>query len=338
MKQEDRLIAQVRESFSSFLSIEHSTKQMESVSESDPDLYVGLLLGLLRRQRRDIRYYLRRDCGIKVRYFGQLGLSFEQHVVSRKHYPDQRPRTKEEYERYVLFRSLTALMAWLDFMWGHMIAALYLSLQKGEEPAPAMLAAYYDCRRQGPLTEAPSTDLEPDETLREQAVAQVTGWAAAKIKRHEPLDDDFLWRLIPASLEAWSDMDPNEPMRSGSGRTNFISRVRASLRRFGRGERQRAHERKLLEKWQNSVTQGNDEIGEVEDREMARRKLTYVEELVERKGFLAPRQYEAYKLDRQLDCDTKAVADAMGTDEATVRQQRMRYRRKLDRACEAAGF
>lgn len=338
MKPEDRFRARVREFFDSFLLVERDTVRMEYLSDPEPNSYAGLLLGLLRQQRRDVRYYLRRDFGIKVRYFGTLGLSSEQRVVSRKHYPNQSPRTEYERERYETFRNLTALMAWLDLIWAHMIHALDLALRRDEDPGPTMLAAYYECRRLGPLTAAPSSDLESDHALRERSAALVAGWAAAQIKRHGAISDDLLERLIPASLEAWGAMEPNEPMRSGSGRTNFISRVRASLRRFGRGDRKLARERRLVDERLDPTSQIDSDIFGDEDLERARRQLAYIQELVEREGFLSPRQRQTYKLDRKLNGDTDAVAHEMGLDESTVRNHRMHYRRKLKQALKAAGL
>jgi DNA-binding CsgD family transcriptional regulator len=134
-----------------------------------------------------------------------------------------------------------------------MLSAYIRAHRNGEDPDVAALAALFKLWGSGPWAATPTNRAEPDDVLRELSAVTVAGWAGAHIslrseKRNHrveaalsentggslgPMFARLLEELVPATLIAWDELQPGEPLRPGSGKRNLVSRVEGLLGKIG---------------------------------------------------------------------------------------------------------
>jgi DNA-binding CsgD family transcriptional regulator len=130
----------------------------------------------------------------------------------------------------------------------------------GEDPGVAALSALFRVVGSGPGAATPTNRSEPDDVLRKMSATTVAGWVGAHISlgKHQRVRDalgentdgspganfaKLIEELVPATILAWDELQPGEPLRPGRRETNLVSRVEGLLQKIGSeaAEKQQAH-------------------------------------------------------------------------------------------------
>ena len=173
----------IRAAKAEWLELEEKTKYFEQKASENPRLYASSAFYHIRGTRRHVRRLLRKKFGVKVRYFG---FRSQQYIASRKRFPYYHPaQTPQEYYDYVQFVGLSNLLRVYGVRWFAMHSAYIKVHRTGEDPAAAACAALLELHRQGPWAAIPTSEEEPDDTLREMSAKSVAGFVAAHIHRTE---------------------------------------------------------------------------------------------------------------------------------------------------------
>jgi DNA-binding CsgD family transcriptional regulator len=223
------------------------TKGFEKKASENPNIYASSAFYHIRGTRRHLRRLLRKRFGVKVRYFG---FRSQQYIASRKRFPYYPPRSPEEYYDYVQFSVMSNLLRVCDVQWAAMHSAYIRAHRNGEDPDIAALSALFRVFRSGPGVAAPTNRSEPDDVLRKMSAITVAGWVGMHISlaKHKRVRDALseytdgspganfarlVEELPPATILAWDELQPGEPLRPGSGKTNLVSRVEGLLQKIG---------------------------------------------------------------------------------------------------------
>jgi DNA-binding CsgD family transcriptional regulator len=260
-QQDDNTADKVRASIYEWRESKKRAKYFEQKANGNPRFYASSAFYFIRGTRRHLRRLVRKRFGVKVRYFG---LRSKQYIASRKRFPYYRPRSPQDNDDYVQFSVMSGLLRVHDALWAAMHSAYIRAHRNGEDPDVAALAALFKLLGSGPWAATPTNRAEPDDILREISAVTVAGWAGAHISlRSENRDQRveaalsentdgspganfarLLEELVPATLIAWDEVQPGEPLRPGSGKTNLVSRVEGLLGKLGSegAEKQKPHE------------------------------------------------------------------------------------------------
>lgn len=184
---------------------------------------------------------------------------------------------------------------------------------------------------------------------RQMASNAMAGWALSELswsgefgsRLRRALDNRYgslLQELPAASLIAWEDREPQEPLRpAGAREKNLVSRTDENLRGLGN---EAVIKDKLAEVELTEHARPPEEdpgYEEVERRLTAEQELNQLEVWVE-KAALSEQEKQVYKLDRQYDEDTRRIARELGKSDGHVRVVRKNYRDKINEARKAAGL
>lgn len=198
------------------------------------------------------------------------------------------------------------------------------------------------------------------ESERLAAINTAAGWSRANLSwtgkpgdaLRRAVDEEyerFLEELPSASLIAWRDREPEEPLRStGCLEKNLARRAAASIEKVGNEDATRPG--KLVHdafgpKGQEEaggpvgeVIGSHDELlDEVELRLTAEQELNQFTAWGE-KAKLSEQERRVRKLDVKTNLDTAAVAHELGVSAAQVRNVRKHYRDKIGKIRKAAGL
>lgn len=151
--------------------------------------------------------------------------------------------------------------------------------------------------------------------------------------------------LPTASLIAWEDRVPEEPLRStGKRQTNLARRIAAILEKVGNEDTTRLG--KLTHQIFGTAEQEEDRrvgqvVGEAEPlleefecQETARQELKQLRTWVENAGF-SGQEKRVYEADMRTDCDTAAIANELGMPAGQVRVVRGNYRKKIRKVADS---
>jgi len=342
------LLNEVRAHIDEWHASAEQTKYFEEKARENPRSYASSAFDFIRSRRRHIRRLLRKRFGVKVRY---SWFRSEQYVACRKRLPQYPPRNPQEYCNYVQLRFMSDLLRALDVQWGVMHSAYIEAYRSGENPDLAALDALFDLSRLGPVGASPTTRTEPDDVLREMQAKTVAGWVGSHISLNvnkrlsavlsERTDGsrganfaELLRNLVPATVIAWDELRPDEPLRPGSGKTNLVSRAERFLIKEG------SETAKLKRKGDLKGPPGSDiegeglkdaDLEEFELQETLRQQLNELQGWVESARF-SEQEKRVYELDLRMDEDTQAVARELGISDGHVRVVRKNYRDKIRRA------
>jgi hypothetical protein len=327
------------------------TKDLEEKAREDPRTYASLALDFIRSRRRHIRRLLRKRFGVKVRYFG---FRSEQYVACRDRFPRYPSRHPQDYYNYVQFRVMSNLLRGLDVQWAVMHSAYIKAYRSGEDPDVAALAALFSLSRSGPIGATPTIETEPDDVLREMQAKQIAGWVGSHISLdlNKSLSAvlgertggsrganfvELMKNLVPATVVAWADLQPGEPLRPGSGETNLVSRAERLLINEGSEAARLERKGKFADL---AASPGSDRKGEgledadleeFERQETLRQQLSALQGWIERAGF-SEQEQRVYELDMRMGEDAQAIARELGKSDGHVRVVRKNYRDKIRRA------
>jgi DNA-binding CsgD family transcriptional regulator len=258
-QQDDKVADKVRASIHEWREHKKKAKYFEQKANENPRLYASSAFYHVRGTRRHIRRLLRKRFGVKVRYFG---FRSKQYIASRKRFPYYPPRRPQDHYDYVQFSVMSDLLRFHDVLWAAMYSAYIKAHRDGEDPDVAALSALFRLAASGPWGATPTNRTELDEFLREISTITVAGWVGAHISftkntrveaaLSENTDGSrganfaklIEEELVPATLIAWDELRPGEPLRPGSGKANLVSRVEGWLQKIGSeaAEKQRAYE------------------------------------------------------------------------------------------------
>ena len=296
----------IRASKAEWLEREKKTKRFEQLASENPRLYASSAFYRIRGTRRHLRRLLRKRFGVKVRYFG---FHSQQYVASRKRFLRHSAQTPQQYYDYVQFDAMSKLLRIHDVLWFTMHRAYTEAHRGGEDPDAAACEAFFECVRSGPWAATPTSREEPDGMLREMSAKGVAGFVAANSsltgnRRYgivlREIRADFFEELLPAVLLAWDEMQPGEPLQSGSGETNLVSRTQGQLEKLGSeaAEKQRIHEQ-----FDEATRPGQDDglLKEFELMETMR--------LLEQEARLSQQEAEVWQRHRQGMEDAEIAAE-----------------------------
>ncbi len=335
----------IRASIAKWREHEGRTKYFGQKASENPSLYASSAFYHIRGTRRHLRRLLRKRFGVKVRYFG---FRSKQYIASQKRFPNYSPRSPQEYYDYVQFRAMSNLLRVHDVLWFAMHSAYIKAHHAGKDPDDAACAALFRCLRMEPIA-SPTKREEPDDVLREMSAINLAGWIGPQVNRtthwrvgavlneisggsRSGSFTKFIEELLPAMILAWSERQPGEPLKSGSGETNLVSRVEGQLERLGSQAAKLDREGKLSETVSDSVADTEEnELEEFERRETLQQELNALKGWVEQAKF-SEDEARVYMLDMQTNFDTKFIAQELGKDPSTVRQHRKRYHDKIRKA------
>jgi len=343
---ENKIGEEVRASIGEWRALERRTKHFQQKASQDPRTYASLAFVQIRNSRRHIRRLLRKRFGVKVRYFW---LHSEQHVASRKRFPQYPPRQPQDYYDYVQLRVMSNLLRVLDVQWATMHSAYIKAHRSGADPDVAALTALFAISRAGPLGATPSNREEPDDVLREMQAKHVAGWVGSHISLgankslKAVLSDktggsrgenfaELVKELVPSTIVAWDELQPGEPLQPGSGATNLVSRVERLLINEGNETSKLERKGRLANLETEPLSDREEyELEEFERQETLRQKLNALEGWVEQAGF-SEQERRVYELDLQTSGDTEAIARELGRSKGHVRVVRKNYRDKIRKA------
>lgn len=194
--------------------------------------YASSAFGHIRTHRRHIRRLLRKRFGVKVRYSWYRS---EQYVARRERFPQYPPRHPQEYYNYVQLRVMSSMLKALDVQWAVMHSAYIKAHLSGENPDAAALGALFSLLRSGPLGATPTMETERDDVLREMQAKTVAGWVGSHISLgvNKSLNSvlsertcgsrganfaELMKDLVSATVVAWDELQPGEPLRPGSAK------------------------------------------------------------------------------------------------------------------------
>jgi hypothetical protein len=240
---DEELLKDVRTHIDEWHASAKRTKDFEEKAREDPRKYASSAFWFIRGTRRHVRWLLRKRFGVKVRYFG---LRSEQYVACRERLPQYPPRNPQGYYNYVQFRFMSDLLRALDAQWAVMHSTYIEAYRSGENPDVAALAAFFELARSGPFGATPTRETEPDDVLREMQAKTVAGWVGLRMSLgvNKSLSAvlsqrtggsrganfaELMKNLVPAAVVAWDELQPGEPLHTGSGETNLVSRAERLL-------------------------------------------------------------------------------------------------------------
>jgi DNA-binding CsgD family transcriptional regulator len=248
---------EVRTSIDKWREHRKQAQDFEQKAGESPNVYASSAFHHIRGTRRHLRRLLRKRFGVKVRYFG---FRSQQHIASRDRFPYYPPRSPRDYYEYVQFSVFSNLLRVHDVLWAAMHSAYIRAHRNGEDPNVAALSALFRVLGSGPGAATPTNRSEPDDVLRKMSAITVAGWVGSHIsldKHHrvrEALSENtdgspganfakLVEELVPTTILAWDELQPGEPLRPGSGKTNLVSRVERLLQKIGSeaAEKQKAH-------------------------------------------------------------------------------------------------
>ena len=247
----------VRASIEEWREHKKQAKDFEQKASENANIYASSAFYHIRGTRRHLRRLLRKRFGVKVRYFG---FRSKQYIASQKRFPYYPPNSSRDYYDYVQFSVMSNLLRVLDGLWAAMHSAYISAHRKGEDPDVAALSALFRVVGSGPWAATPTNRREPDHVLRKMSAIGVAGWVGSHIslKKNKRVGDalseytdgspganfaKLVEELIPATILAWDELQPGEPLRPGSGKANLVSRVEGLLQRIGSeaAEKQATH-------------------------------------------------------------------------------------------------
>jgi DNA-binding CsgD family transcriptional regulator len=331
-RQDDRATDKVRASIYEWAEHKRRTKRFEQKANENPRFYASSAFYHIRGTRRHLRRLLRKRFGVKVRY---LGFRSKQYIVSRKRFPYYPPRRPQDYYDYVQFGVMSNLLRFHDALWAEMHSAYIQAHRDGEDPDVAALSALFRLAGSGPWGATPTNRTEPDEFLREISAVTVAGWAGAHIslqseKRNQRVEAALrentdgspeamfarlVEELVPATLIAWDELQPGEPLRPGSGKTNLVSRAEQLVQKIGSEAAEKQKPSEYMEPRKEYSDGGDHELEAFLLREELRTKLS-------------GQQYEIAELKLQKHTE-KEIAAELHITEGAVKKQVSRIREKL---------
>jgi len=184
-------------------------------------------------------------------------------------------------------------------------------------------------------------DNQLPEAARLASMEVAAGWSRAELSWHgkpgRPLrralgeeEERFLQELPGASLLAWEDREPSEPLRStGKRDKNLARRVAASLEELGNEDATKP--RKLVHDrvgWQ--AGEADELLREFELRAMAQEWV--------KQAKLSEQEKLVFELDLRFPEDIRRIARELGKSEGHVRVVRKNYRDKLSEVRTASGL
>jgi len=252
---------------------------------------------------------------------------------------------------------MSSMLKALDVQWAVMHSAYIKAHLSGENPDAAALGALFSLLRSGPLGATPTMETERDDVLREMQAKTVAGWVGSHISLgvNKSLNSvlsertcgsrganfaELMKDLVSATVVAWDELQPGEPLRPGSGETNLVSRAERILINEGSEAAKLKRKGKFADLEAPSASDGEGEgledadLEEFERQETLRQQLNTLQAWIERAGF-SEQEQRVYELDMRLDENTQAIARELGRSDGHVRVVRKNYRDKIRRA---AGF
>lgn len=253
--------------------------------------------------------------------------------------------------------------------WG-LICSLWLLEPTGEMKTSAADLEAECCKRMLYALEInPLTDLyrrvkdnELSAAERLAALNTAAGWSRANIKPQgnvgtklraalgagvsdDVLEERLLEELPNASLIAWEDREPGEPLKStGHREKNLARRVAASIEGLGNEDATRpgklVHDifgmqgREAGGQVVEALGEHDHLLDEFELHETAQQELNQLK-VWAGKAKLSEQERQVYGLDMQTDHDTAAIAQELGKSREQIRQVRKRYTDKFRKAAGA---
>lgn len=325
----------------------------ERLAREDPREFVSTFEFYVKRQRRHIRRFIRSRFGVGVHY-GESMIG-KPYIASLERFPVWFRLSREHRDLFHWLRAWTDLLAWFDVAWIAVISARVVARREGLDENAAIVENVFNYHREGPWMAAPTSETEPDPILRESYATNLSGWVGAQIslginKRLKAvLSEDLrpgvsafeklVDELLTATIIAFDELQPGEPLSSGIGKTNLVSRVVSLIEDSGSEELRLDRDGKLSHGFTEATGRLADETGEEEFKqeetdEILRQRLEVLKFLIE-EARLSNTEAKVLGLDLRTNFNTKAVVEEFGVAPGTVGTLRYRYRHKLAEAARS---
>lgn len=325
--------------------------QQERSAKEDPEVFSLAFTRYVHIQCRVLREHLLEEFGVGFEYPDDY--IFGHPYIVQERFPLGFQRSAIDYERYLELRTFLDMLFWFDGARGALATGIKEAENKGKSRSESVVEEVLRYLRMGPWMASP-TERESDPLIRESYAHVLAGWVGAwiSLNKNKRLDsilredlergnstsERLIDELVPATILAFGDLGPREPIVPDRGKRSLVSRVQNVLEKLGSQEARLSRRRKLSEEppdeQASSSSREEDDIENFEEREITLQRRRQLGLLVE-KANLSEREFEVFELDMKTDSDTERIANKLNIDQVTVRGLRKRYTDKLKEVAKA---